>query len=175
MILTNGEVGMFGSELELFSIFNADELDQYILVVLAATLGFISRLLKKFFKDGIHPIDYMSCFWTRTVSSWVTILGTAITTYYTSDMPILDFSDFITYITMAYMADSIVNREPSIEEAEMYRLAQEERKLAKRLVKEKVMKERKERIEVKKQQLNSIVGTDLDTHSSTRPGNGYGD
>jgi hypothetical protein len=127
-------------------MFDISQIDNYLLVVAAATLGFLIRLVKKFFKDKIHPIDYINCFFFRTVSSWLTILGTTLGTYAATGGAI-DFNSFITYVTMAYMADSIVNKEPSVEEAEDYRLAVEERNTVKRLERERKLAERKAKID----------------------------
>lgn len=129
-------------------MFDVTQIENYLWVILAATLGFLIRLVKKFFKDKIHPVDYINCFLFRTVSSWLTILGTTLGTYAATGGAI-DFNSFITYVTMAYMADSIVNKEPSAEEAEEYRLAVEERKATKRAERERELAERKAEIDAK--------------------------
>lgn len=142
-------------------MFDITQIENYMWVVVAATLGFLIRLVKKFYKDKIHPIDYINCFLFRTVSSWLTILGTTLGTYAATGGAI-DFNSFITYVTMAYMADSIVNKEPSAEEAEEYRLATEERKAQKRLERERKLAAKKAEIDARlaehERELNKLRG-----------------
>lgn len=141
-------------------MFDVGQFANYGWVILAATLGFVIRLAKKFFKDEVHPIDYMNCFLFRTLSSWFTILGTTLGTYAaTGTTEPMDFNNFITYVTMAYMADSLVNKEPSPEEAEEYRLAVEARKLAKQLDRERRLAAARAAIDLQQAELAKTTGS----------------
>lgn len=110
----------------MFGGFDLSQVVEYLYIGLFCTIGFSIRMIKKFITEHLHPIDYLRCFAARTFASWATITGTAIATYTaTGD------SNAITYITLAYMADSLINKTPSEEEVEDYKNAQAIRKAAK--------------------------------------------
>ena len=99
--------------------FDISGLQDYLMIGLFCLIGFTIRLIKKFVAENLHPIDYIRCFAMRTFSSWATITGTAIANFAaTGD------SNAITYITLAYMADSLINKAPTEEEVEDYKRAQ---------------------------------------------------
>lgn len=110
----------------MFGGFDYSQLVEYLYIGLFCTIGFGARMIKKFIKEDLHPVDYIRCFAARTFASWATITGTAIATYSASGD-----SNPITYITLAYMADSLINKTPTEGEVEDYKRAQAIRKAAK--------------------------------------------
>lgn len=106
--------------------FDVVELNNLLMIGLFSFIGFGAHMVKKFLAEDLHPIEYLRCYAARTVSSWLTITGASVTSYMaTGDL------HAITYITMAYMADSLVNKAPTQEEVDDYRKAVEAKKLAK--------------------------------------------
>jgi len=95
--------------------FDIAQVKDVAMIGLFSTAGFSIRLVKKFISEGVHPWDYIRCYFVRTMSSWFTITGAAVTNYMTTnDM------HAITYITMAYMADSLINKAPTQQELDAY-------------------------------------------------------
>lgn len=116
--------------------FDISQLIDLLYIGLFSLIGFSIRLIKKFVSENIHPIDYLRCFSVRTFSSWLTITGTSVALYMqTHNM------DALSYITMAYMADSLINKTPSEEEVEDYKAAVAKRKALKELASRKDVKE----------------------------------
>ena len=108
--------------------FEISQIIDLLYVGLFSLIGFSIRMVKKFARENLHPIDYLRCFAVRTISSWLTITGASVTVYLqTHNM------DALSYITMAYMADSLINKTPSEDEVAEYREAVARRKALKEL------------------------------------------
>jgi hypothetical protein len=95
-----------------YNMLDMSQLGDFAIVGLCTVLGFAIRLGKKFYFEKINPLTYLKIHHDRTIASVATMISTAIGAY------MIDPSmSPISFVMMAYMADSIVNKTPSKEEA----------------------------------------------------------